>query len=60
MYERRYRSLVSSLLYLTANRLDFMHVTSMLSRFMNATNQGRYGVAIRMSRYISGGVDVGV
>ncbi|KAK9927639.1 hypothetical protein M0R45_024815 [Rubus argutus] len=47
-----YRSLVGSLLYLTATRPDIMFATSLLSRFMHKPTRIHYGAAKRILRYI--------
>ena len=55
-----YRSLVGSLLYLTATRPDIMYATSLLSRFMHNPRQTHIGVARRVLRYIQGTLDYGI
>nr|KYP60991.1 Retrovirus-related Pol polyprotein from transposon TNT 1-94 [Cajanus cajan] len=50
----RYRSLVGSLLYLTATRPDIMYATSLLSRFMQKPSQIHYGTGKRILRYLQG------
>ena len=55
-----YRSLVGSLLYLTATRPDIMYATSLLSRFMHNPRQIHLGVARRVLRYIQGTLDYGI
>ncbi|CAA0825713.1 cysteine-rich RLK (RECEPTOR-like protein kinase) 8 [Striga hermonthica] len=47
-----YRSLIGSLLYLTATRPDIMYATSLLSRFMQCPSQVHYGAAKRILRYL--------
>lgn len=55
-----YRSLVGSLLYLTATRPDIMYATSILSRFMHKPNQNHFGAAKRVLRYIKGTLGFGI
>jgi len=55
-----YRSLIGSLLYLTATRPDLMFAASLLSRFMQAPSQVHLGVAKRTLRYIKGTADYGI
>ena len=55
-----YRSLVGSLLYLTATRPDIMFATSLLSRFMHNPSQTHFGAAKRVLRYVRGTLDYGL
>ena len=55
-----YRSLVGSLLYLTATRPDIMYATSLLSRYMHKPSQTHFGAAKRVLRYIQGTSDFGI
>ncbi|KAL0379259.1 UNVERIFIED_CONTAM: Retrovirus-related Pol polyprotein from transposon RE1 [Sesamum radiatum] len=55
-----YRSLIGSLLYLTATRPDIMFATSLLSRFMQSPSQIHYGAAKRILRYFQGTKDFGI
>ena len=55
-----YRSLVGSLLYLTATRPDIMFATSLLSRFMHKPTRIHYGAAKRILRYIQGTIKFGI
>ena len=55
-----FRSLVGSLLYLTATRPDIMYAASLLSRFMHNPTRIHYGAAKRILRYISGTMDFGI
>ncbi|XP_068343981.1 uncharacterized mitochondrial protein AtMg00810-like [Pyrus communis] len=58
--ESMYRSLVGSLLYLTATRPDIMYAASLLSRFMHKPTCIHYGAAKRILRYIQGTLDFGI
>ncbi|KAK2977872.1 hypothetical protein RJ640_020216 [Escallonia rubra] len=55
-----FRSLVGSLLYLSATRPDIMYATSLLSRFMLKPSRIHYGAAKRVLRYIQGTLDFGI
>ncbi|KAK9682502.1 hypothetical protein RND81_10G078400 [Saponaria officinalis] len=55
-----YKSLVGSLLYLTATRPDIMFAASMLSRFMNEPSEVHMGAAKRVLRYLKGTSDFGI
>ncbi|KAF2318988.1 hypothetical protein GH714_012237 [Hevea brasiliensis] len=55
-----YRSLIGSLLYLTATRPDLMFAASVLSRFMQSPGQMHLGVAKHVLRYIRGTADCGI
>ncbi|KAI5334691.1 hypothetical protein L3X38_024824 [Prunus dulcis] len=50
--EEQYRSIVGSLLYLTATRSDIMYASSQLARFMHCPTSKHYGTAKRVLRYI--------
>ncbi|XP_052480482.1 secreted RxLR effector protein 161-like [Gossypium raimondii] len=58
--ETMYKSLIGSLLYLTATRPDIMFVVSVLSRYMNCCNDQHFQAAKRVLRYIKGTIDHGV
>ncbi|KAL0357030.1 UNVERIFIED_CONTAM: Retrovirus-related Pol polyprotein from transposon TNT 1-94 [Sesamum calycinum] len=47
-----YRSLIGSLLYLTATRPDIMFAACLLSRFMQSPSQVHYAAAKRILRYL--------
>ncbi|EOY07331.1 Cysteine-rich RLK (RECEPTOR-like protein kinase) 8 [Theobroma cacao] len=52
-----YKSMVSSLLYLSATRLDLMFATNLLSRFMQNPSVCHFTVAKSVLRYIKGSID---
>ncbi|KAM3378134.1 secreted RxLR effector protein like [Capsicum galapagoense] len=52
-----YKSLIESLLYLTAPRTDVMFTASLLSRYMQCPNTKHFGAAKRVLRYIRGTTD---
>eukprot|EP00257_Ricinus_communis_P017118 XP_015575484.1 uncharacterized protein LOC107261360 [Ricinus communis] len=58
--ERKYRSLVGCLLYLTATRPDILFAISMLSRFMHCASNLHYQTAKRVLRYVEGTAKYGV
>jgi len=58
--ESHYRSLVGSLLYLTATRPDLMYASSLLSRFMHAPSLTHLSVDKRILRYLKGTLDYGL
>ena len=58
--EAIYRSLIGCLMYLTATRLDIMHVVSLLSRFMHCANEVHFKAVKRVVRYIKGTLSYGI
>ncbi|KAL4362450.1 hypothetical protein GQ457_04G012430 [Hibiscus cannabinus] len=57
---KEYRSLVGSLLYLTATRPDLMFAASLLSRFMTEPSDVHMGAAKRVLMYLKGTSDFGI
>lgn len=55
-----FRSLVGSLLYLTATRPDLMFSANLLSRFMSSPSNVHMGIAKRVLRYIRGTSNLGI
>ena len=55
-----YRSLIGSLLYLTASRPDILSVVSLLSRFMHSPRDTHLTAAKRVLRYIKGTSKFGI
>ena len=55
-----FRSLVGSLLYLTATRPDLMFPAGLLSRFMSSPSSVHMGVAKRVLKYIKGTTNLGL
>ena len=49
-----YKSIVGSLMYLTATRPDIMHAVSLISRFMERPKEAHWKVAKRILRYVKG------
>ena len=49
-----YKSVVGSLMYLTATRPDMMHVVSLISRFMEKPKDAHWQAAKRILRYVKG------
>lgn len=45
-----FRFLVGSLVYIIANKPDFMYATSLLSRFMNSPTQVQFAIAERVPK----------
>ncbi|XP_016720941.1 uncharacterized mitochondrial protein AtMg00810-like [Gossypium hirsutum] len=58
--EKRYRSLVGCLLYLTVTRPEIMYAVSLLSRFTHCYNVSHFKVAKRVLRYVKGTLNFGV
>jgi len=58
--ESLYRSLIGSLLYLTASRPDILFAVSLLSRFMHSPRETHFTAAKRVLRYIKGTSTFGI
>ena len=58
--ESLYRSLAGYLIYLTATRLDILHVVSLLSRFTNYATETYFTTANRVLKYVKETLDLGV
>ncbi|KAL6335591.1 hypothetical protein AAG906_030724 [Vitis piasezkii] len=58
--EGLYRSLIGSLLCLTASRPDILFDVSVLSRFMHSPSEKHFSAAKRVLRYIKGTIALGV
>lgn len=58
--ESQYRSLIGSLLYLTATRPNMLFVVSVLSRFMTAPRKTHMVMAKHVLRYLKGTSSYGV
>eukprot|EP00253_Pinus_taeda_P033157 PITA_33157 len=55
-----YKSIVGSLMYLTATRPDIMFVVSLISRFMERPKEAHWQVAKRILRYVKGTKMLGI
>lgn len=55
-----YKKILGNLLYLTANRPNFMYAASLLSRFMNGPTKKHLGVAKRILRYMQRTLNYGI
>ena len=49
-----YKSIVGSLMYLTATRPDIMYAVSLISRFMEKPTEAHWQAAKRILRYVKG------
>ena len=49
-----YKSIVGSLMYLTATKPDIMHVVNLISRFMEKPKEAHWQAAKRILRYVKG------
>ncbi|XP_050157559.1 uncharacterized mitochondrial protein AtMg00810-like [Malus sylvestris] len=58
--DEMYRSIVGSLLYLTATRPDIMYAASLFVRYMHCPTNRHYGTAKRVLRYIKGPLNYGL
>ena len=55
-----YRSIVGTLMYLTATRPDIMFASSLLSRYMQDPSEFHLGAAKRVLRYLKGTLAYGI
>eukprot|EP00253_Pinus_taeda_P028449 PITA_28449 len=55
-----YKSIVGSLMYLTATRLNIMHAVSLISRFMERPKETHWQAAKRILRYVNGTKGFGI
>eukprot|EP00253_Pinus_taeda_P012594 PITA_12594 len=55
-----YKSIVGSLMYLTATRPDIMHAVSLISRFMERPKETHWQAAKRILRYMNGTKGFGI
>eukprot|EP00253_Pinus_taeda_P010042 PITA_10042 len=57
---RLYKSIVGSLMYLTATRPDIMHAVSLISRFMERPKEAHWQAAKRILRYVKSTIRFGI
>ena len=55
-----FKSLVGSLMYLTATRPNIMYGVSLISRFMESPKDSHWQTGKRILRYVSGTKDLGI
>eukprot|EP00253_Pinus_taeda_P021086 PITA_21086 len=55
-----YKSIVGSLMYLTATRPDIMHAVSLISRFMERPKEAHWQAAKRILKYVNGTKGFGI
>ena len=58
--ETKYRRLIGSLLYLTANKPDIMFAVCMCARFQSAPKESHFNAAKRILKYLQGTKEVGL
>ncbi|XP_059075448.1 secreted RxLR effector protein 161-like [Cryptomeria japonica] len=58
--QSKYRSMVGSLLYLTASRPDLMQAVCLVSRYQSAPRQSHLNAVTKIFKYIQGTLDFGL
>ena len=58
--QKSYRSMIGSLLYVTASRPDVKQVVGMVARFQSATKENHVQVVKRIFRYLKGTINLGL
>ncbi|KAK6119431.1 hypothetical protein DH2020_046826 [Rehmannia glutinosa] len=58
--ESKYRGMIGSLLYLTASRLDILHVVCLCARFQSNPKESHMSVVKRIFRYLKGTIQYGL
>ena len=58
--DKKYRSLIGRLLYLSYTHPGITHGVGMLSRFMSTPSKHHLGVARRILKYVAGSVSYGI
>ena len=58
--QRTYRSMIGSLLYITASRLNIMQVVCMVGRFQSAPKHSHLVVVKRIFKYLKGTMKYGI
>jgi hypothetical protein len=58
--QRTYRSMISSLMYITSSRPDIMQVVGMVGRFNSSPKQSHLAVVKRIFKYLKGTMNYGL
>jgi hypothetical protein len=59
VYQRTYRSMICSLLYITTSHLDIMHAVGMIVRYQSAPKKSHLTTVKRIFKYLKGTMTYG-